>query len=418
MTTDITHRSTRTEFRWLIAAVWAVMLPAAFAQQIGTNSPTGKVSTVDVSALQEAGGIALGPITAYPSVKLEFGRDDNLYQNPNNRISDSFAVSAPSVRFEARQGANTYNVVVGSTLGRYDTRTADNYTNYNVNGLAELDLSARFRANIKADYINWADARGSNNTPISATPDQYHESYLGGVGSYGAKGAEGRIDLELGQRSRRYDNNRARTSTSDHDTADFGATFYWRIAPKTSLLLQAKQSKVDYMDPASIQSSTENRLLAGVTWAATAKTTGTFKLGMVKKSFDNSALSSSSDPSWEATIKWSPLTYSQVDFNLSRMPAETTGGVGNFVDKTITGATWSHAWTRQFATEVAASYTTEDYKGFARQDNTRNFGLKATYTMRRWLSFGAGYIYSSRDSNINTSDYDRNKLMLFVNATL
>lgn len=412
------RRPTPVESSLLIAAAWAVMVPAALAQQMGTYSPTGTASAADSMATEQAGGISLGPITAYPSFKLGFGHDDNLYQTRSNRTSDSIAVFAPSVRFEARQAANTYSVVVGSTLGRYKTRKDDDYTNYNVNGLADLDLSARFRAQIRADYVKGMDARGSNNTAISAEPDRYHDTYLGGIGSYGARGAKGRIDLELGHRERRYDNNRAITSTSDRDTDDIGATFFWRIAPKTSLLLQAKHSKIDYKDPTSSQSSTEDRLLAGVTWEATAKTTGTFKIGMVDKSFDDSARKSTTDPSWEAAIKWSPLTYSNVEFNLSRMPGETTGGVGDSIDATLTGATWTHAWSSRFSTEARASYLTEDYNGANRQDDTQTFGLKATYSMRRWLSFGAGYIYTNRDSNLSISDYQRNRVMLFVDATL
>jgi hypothetical protein len=204
----------------------------------------------------------------------------------------------------------------------------------------------------------------------------------------------------------------------DRDNTDAGATFFWRIAPKTSLLLQGKHTKIDYVASSSTLDSTENRLLGGLTWEATAKTTGIFKLGMVKKSFSDGARAESTSPSWEGAIKWSPRTYSHVDFNLGRMPAETTGGLGNFIDKTTTGAVWSHQWTRQITTAASATYMTDVYKGFDRKDNTQILGLKATYAMRRWLNFGADYTYTSRDSNDNVFDFKRNAIMLFVNATL
>jgi hypothetical protein len=38
--------------------------------------------------------------------------------------------------------------------------------------------------------------------------------------------------------------------------------------------------------------------------------------------------------------------------------------------------------------------------------------------MRRWLSFGADYTHTFRDSNDNNFDFKRNTFMLFVNATL
>ena len=400
----------------LIAAGWAVLTPAAFAQQLGTYSPTG--SAEESTAAHPAGGMPLGPITAYPSIGAALKHDDNLFLNPNNQTRDWIKILTPSVRFEAKQAANTYSLVAGATLGRYNTSTADNYDDYNVNGLADLDLSTRLRARVKADYIDWHDPRGSTNNAISATPDRYHQTYLGGIASYGAPGAQGRVDFELGQLARRYYNNRATTFLSDRDNSDVGATFFWRIAPKTSLLLQAKHTKIDYISDQSTMDSTENRVLGGVTWEATAKTTGIFKLGVVQKSFTDSARGNTTSPSWEGIIKWSPRTYSNVEFNLAKMPAETTGGVGNYIDKTTTGALWTHQWTSQITTAASASYVTDVYKGIDRKDNWQNYGLKATYSMRRWLNFGADYTYTVRDSNDNNFDFKRNTIMLFVTATL
>jgi hypothetical protein len=407
----------------MMAAGSVLLTSAAFAQQLGTYSPTGSVSEEDAAAAstgaQRAGGVPMGPITAYPTIGYGLKHDDNLFYAPTNRVSDTINILTPAVRFEAKQAANTYSLVLGSTLGRYNTSTADNYTNYNVNGLANLDLTTRFRANLKADYIDAIDPRGSTNNPVSTTPDQYHQTYLGGIASYGARGAQGRLDFELGKLVRRYVNNRATTFASDRENTDIGATFFWRVAPKSSLLLQAKHTEIDYESSTSTLDSTENRLLGGLTWEATAKTTGIFKLGMVNKDFKDPNRGSTTSPSYEGAIKWSPRTYSIVDFNLSKMPAETTGGVGDYIDKTITGALWSHQWTSQITTAVAASYSTDVYKGsIDRKDNLQNFGLKATYSMRRWLNFGADYTYTNRNSNDNNFDYKRNVIMLFVNATL
>jgi len=402
----------------LIAAGSAVLTSAAFAQQMGTYSPTGTPSDEEGTAAQRAGAIPLGPINAYPSIGLALKHDDNLFSTPNNTTSDTLTIVTPSVRLEAKQGANTYSLVAGSTLGRYNTSTADNYTNYNVNALADFDLSARFRAKLRADYIDAQDPRGSTNNAVSSVPDRYHQTAVGSIVSYGAAGAQGRLDFELGQLERHYYNNRSTTATEDRNNTDVGATFFWRIAPKTSLLLQAKHTDIEYTDPASTLGSTENGLLGGVTWEATAKTTGIFKLGMVKKSFDDPARAESTSTSWLGAIKWSPRTYSIVDFNLTRLPAETTGGVGNFIDRTITGALWTHQWSSQVSTAALASYGTDKYEGVDRTDNIQNYGVKATYSMRRWLSFGADYTYTQRDSNDNTNDFKRNTFMLFVNATL
>jgi uncharacterized protein (PEP-CTERM system associated) len=117
-------------------------------------------------------------------------------------------------------------------------------------------------------------------------------------------------------------------------------------------------------------------------------------------------------------VRWSPRTYSHVDLDLTRAPSETSGGVGNYIDRTSTAARWTHAWSSRLTTEARASYLADSYQGAARNDNTQAYGLKATYRMRRWLNFGAEYGHSVRDSEDNNFDFKRNVVILFVEATL
>jgi hypothetical protein len=139
---------------------------------------------------------------------------------------------------------------------------------------------------------------------------------------------------------------------------------------------------------------------------------------MVRKDFNDAARGSDRTTTWEGLMRWSPRTYSFVDLSLLKSPTETTGGVGNYIDRTTTSAIWTHDWTRQFSTAVTGTYMTDAYQGITRTDHTLTYGLKGTYRMRRWLSFGADYTNTSRVSDANNVDYKRNVFMLFVNATL
>lgn len=353
-----------------------------------------------------------------PSVKLEMRHDDNIYLEPNNRSSDQILVLIPALTLDMTRGANRFSLRMSTTIGRYQQNPADNYIDYNVGALAALDLGTSLRANLSAGYIDGADARGSTNTAISSTPDRYRQVQGRGVLSYGASGARGRIDFELGQSRRTYYNNRAATAANDHTIDDLGATFHWRVGPKTTLQLQGKHSKVDYPLATSTFGSVENALLAGATWDATAKTRGTFRIGVVRKDFDDAAHANSSSISWTGDVTWSPRTYSRINLTFNRAPAETTGGVGDFIVRSLPAARWTHEWNSRFVTEASASYATDAYQGVDRTDNTQNFGLKATYKMRRWFSVGGEYMRSDRNSSDSNFSYQRNVFMLFLTATL
>ncbi len=160
------------------------------------------------------------------------------------------------------------------------------------------------------------------------------------------------------------------------------------------------------------------RYLVGATWEATAATTGIVKFGTMKKDFKEGARADVNTPSWDAQIQWTPLTYSKWDFILSRGWRETTPGLGDTVLATNSIVRWTHAWTSQFSTAATGSYGIDDYKGVDRNDKIPSLGLRGTYQMRRWLDIGADYSWSKRNSNVDSEDYRKNVIMLFVNATL
>ncbi len=385
------------------------------------KAPAQGAGGVPTAEKEQAAGIPMGPMTAYPKVTYQLQRNDNIFlQAPGSGLvkSDTIQVLNPSVRVEGKQGANVYGLDLGATSGRYHDSTADNFDDNNIGANAMLNPEARVRIGLRAEHLDTHDPRGSTNDPLTTVPNRYRQGTLGGIFGYGVPGAQGRLEFELGGMDKHYYNNRASTAINDQDHRYGGVTFFWRVAPRTSLLAQVKRTNIDFTDPTVRLDSTETRLLGGVTWEATAKTTGIFKIGQLKKDLKDSALNDFTGTSWEGQVRWSPLTYSMWDFSTSKTTHETTGAVGDFILSTTYSARWTHAWTSQFSTELSGSHLNDDYKGIDRSDKINNLGLKGTYQMRRWLSFGADYQWSKRDSNVNTADYTRNLFMLFVSATL
>ena len=166
--------------------------------------------------------------------------------------------------------------------------------------------------------------------------------------------------------------------------------------PKTSFLVEARQTDISYLLPTSTLSGSKTRYYVGVTWDATAATTGTVKIGQLEKKYDSSR-PSYSETSWEGMVTWMPRTYSKVDLYSSRQPVESTG-LGDFILSDASGIVWSHGWNSVFTTDANARYVKDRYQGFDRTDETTGYGIKASYKMRRWLTLGAEYQYTNRDS--------------------
>jgi hypothetical protein len=189
------------------------------------------------------------------------------------------------------------------------------------------------------------------------------------------------------------------------------------------LLFQAVQTKYDYKPNSfagwTTLDSTERKYLVGVTWEATANTTGIFKVGTAKKDFKDASLRDFSGTGWDGQIKWSPLTYSNVDFTVSKSPGEST--IGNASFDTRYGASWNHAWNSRFSTVASYNNTDTDYQGnagVAQSDKIDAYGLKLNYQWMRNIKLGAGYDRTDKRSNVATSAYKRDIWSIFLNAAI
>ncbi len=365
---------------------------------------------------------------AYPSLEVAVRRDSNIAVQPDTlRISDTIWYLRPAVRLEARRGANFYDVGYRGEYGRYNTQKTDNFNNHDFFANANMTLDARNNLKVGLQYTDRVDPRGTLNLAATPTPNEWRQPSVNGLYTYGAQDAQGKLELDGGYLDKRYVNNRFATAPLDHNRADYGGTFLWRVQPKTFATFNLKQSAYDYKDSTSTLDSKDTFTLVGVRWDATALTSGRFSIGNQKKKFDNAAAGRQdfSGTAWEGGINWKPLTYSSVDFNTQRRTTDSTG-LGNFTINQSYHVFWTHAWNSQVSSNLIGSYSNDKFNvapvaavgGADREDTTKSMGLRLNYSMRRWLKIGGDYLYSTRDSNDNNFDYKRNQLMFFISATL
>jgi hypothetical protein len=293
-------------------------------------------------------------------------------------------------------------------VGRYWSSHNDDYIDSSTHAVADMAFSQRAFGRAGIDYILGHDPRGSTDRAVSPTPDQYKIIYPNATFAFGAPGAQGRFEAYYAFAQRRYQNNRNTTQFSDRDTQEFGGALYVKVAPKTYVLGEVRRTDIDYKIT-SPNSARETRYYGGVTWEATAATTGTLKYGRVKRDF-TSTLPDETDSSWEGQVIWTPRTYSQFTFLTSRQTNESSGE-GSFILTEAYQLGWSHNWSSYVTSGVTARWQRDDYQNFSRTDDTRSLGLRVGYKFRPWLTLGAEYTRTNRDSTRN-NDYDKNLYLL------
>ncbi|MGE0357604.1 MAG: outer membrane beta-barrel protein [Burkholderiales bacterium] len=354
------------------------------------------------------------PVFVAPWASVAFGNDSNVNLASANEIDSAYAIYGAGIHADARDSNSVFQLGLLGSHGRYSDSSADNYTDASARASYDVALTSRNFVRVGWDYVRGHDPRGSTDRTAAENPDKYYLSTPGIVYAHGAPDAKGRLELFASRAARRYRNNRDLTVGSDRNVKDYGGAFYWRVMPKTQLIAEARGADIDYLLDDSPFSGRETRFLLGATWDATAATSGTVKLGRLEKRF-SSGLPAFKGTTWEGMVTWLPRSYSKFDLYSSRQPVESTG-LGNFILSDATGLVWSHAWNSFFVTEASARFQRDRYKGFDRDDDLTMLGVKATYRFRRWMSLGAEYQHTNRDSNIGVYEYDKNLWLL--SATL
>jgi hypothetical protein len=356
------------------------------------------------------------PFYVAPFVGFGAGHDDNVLLAPSNTIKSPIYIVSPGFTIDARSAQTVFKAGYQGNFGWYTDSSQDDYANHFVTSSFDAAFDRRNFVRLGLDYTQAMEPRGSTDRPISSEPDEYRLTRPSFIYAFGAPGARGRVEAFGDFQDRRYINNRQFTAAGDRETRMLGGALYVRLAPVTYALVEARGSEIRYDQP-SLSDADERRYFVGLAWDAGAATTGSLKFGRLERNPVDSSVEDYSTNAWEAAVSWAPRTYSKFDLVASRSTNEATG-LGNFIVTDSYGLTWTHDWSSFWTTGVDLRYLKDKYEGFPRKDDTISLGLKVGYRFRRWLTFGAEYNYIERDSNFDTSDYERNRYFLTATATM
>ena len=395
---------------------------------------SGYITASSAEGLLGVRSMEMGPGKLYPELTLITSYDDNLTSSAFSEIETFGLLVSPHLTYEIKNSKNRYLFEGELTSMTYEGSGQDDYLNNRFQLGYEYTPTKRTFAGIRGEYFKSHDARGTEQTEgvgeLARSPDRWHHFLVEGNGSYGSQKSKGRAELDIGYISKDYDNHRERTFARDRDDTYANARFYYRVMPKTSVVLEGRFTNINYdQDPvkvprASVDSSSSSldsnmyEALIGVTWKSTYKSTGFAKFGYINKDFDSGSRKDSDGFNWNVGIEWQPKTFSRFNFSTSRSYNETDG-FGDYTESDTIAASWNHQWHKlspKLGTTVDVSYTENTFPGSdsGREDDLFSVGVAINYKMQRWLKMGGGYRYDDRDSSLNLFSYDSNHFELFA----
>ncbi|WP_280326427.1 outer membrane beta-barrel protein [Pseudomonas sp. BN102] len=358
-------------------------------------------------------------LTFTPTLKVGERYDDNFRAVEEGEKSSWITQIAPSFELGAEGRKSAYKLTYSANTDIFHSSHKDDNTDHHLNADAVLKFDARNQLKLDAGYQQVEDTAVDDRNLTngqSLENNKYTIANIGGVYTYGAESARAQIDLGADYRELRYQNSDHLNAENEYDTTALRSTFYYRVAPKTRALLEARHSDYDYVTNDRLNSN-DIALLGGLTWEATAKTSGSVKIGAEKKRFDDSSVDEQSGSMWEVGVKWKPRTYSTFNLETSRELDEGDDGSSSIQSQSVS-LSWEHEWLERLSSDVSYSYADEEYQDIDRDDKIKSFSVALTYEMRRWLDVGVGYIYAEDDSTAIGESYERNIYSVSVIVSL
>ena len=372
--------------------------------------------------------VRMGVIEVTPTVKTTAGYDDNVYRegkNADKAVSEKgskFLTIAPSVDFRAISGLNEYGITLDAKKVDFSSESAANYTDYGISADMTHEFTARNRIALDGEFAKKHDA-GSYLSTTKREPYEYTLKRAAGVYGLGAKTATMHFDLFANYAAKDYEK---AVDIKDNTSKEYGATAYYKVMPKTDLLLEAKKRNLDY-DNARNSGYDITSYLVGASWEATAKTTGYAKFGRRTRSADAAGVKDENFNGWEVGISYLPMPYSLIQLSTTRdygLETENTE-TNDFTKGTTTRLDWKHDWTPLLTSRFYGSYTSQDVVnsgGKTQKDRTiKGYGLGMDYKVARWVTVSLDYNHTKRDEKVKVGtkdNYSRNVYMLSASFSL
>jgi hypothetical protein len=382
--------------------------------------------SVGAYAVEPVGIVLDSGITLLPSVGLSVSDDDNVYLQPEaTQEGSTITRLTPALGVEADLGQTKVRLGYMAEKGTYSSDDNDNYTDQTIAAGADFEMTSRHQLNLNAILKDAHDARGASTATLqgagvlSTDPDEYDETTMSADFIYGSESAFLNLITGLDRYEKEYGNNFSDgTRDRDHVKTTLSARLAFDVSSATDILVDVSNTNIEYNNDSAIADGREGSLvkaLIGASYDLSGKLTGSAKVGVSQRSFDESDVDSDSALSWELNLAWNPRTYSTVTL-FTAQTANETSGPGNYIDSNYSMASWEHEFSEYFSLTADVSLAKDAYYNDTadREDETLSYGLTGTYSPTKALDVSASVKQADRDSTVTGLDYEQQVITVGV----
>jgi hypothetical protein len=393
----------------------------AHAQEPNPNVPVTGRPRPDYDPL----GIRAGGFLVFPSVTVDGAYNDNIFATNEDEESDFIFTFSPRIDVRSNFPRHSLNLTVGTDVGQFVDNTDENFWDYGTELTGRLDITRRNRLFGGVSYAHGHEERDDPEDPGVDVVDEPLEFDEFG-GTLGFEQDFNRLNFRVtGTADRRdYDEDNPDTFEDARDRNLYGArlrTGYF-ISPRINAFVEGgyvreQRDSTDREEtPPLKRDNNAYDVRVGTAIDITGLIFGEVSVGWGFQEFDESELDSEQDLVYGAGLTWNVtrLTSLSLDGNGGFEPSDT--GSSRVTQRVALRV--DHELLRNVLIGGRVAYTRDDFQDEDRVDNRIDVGPNITYLLNRYLSVGAGYTFTTRDSDDQDEEFDRNLVSVRLTAQL
>ena len=366
-------------------------------------------------------GVRAGSFLVFPRVEAGVSYETNVFAEPEDEDDDFLFVVNPSVAVRSDFSRHALAFEAGAEFGRYADLTSENFFDYEVAGSGRLDVGVGGAATARLAHIRNHEDRGDPDQPTAAVEPVEYSSTLGEVG-YSQRFNRVTAGVSTSAEWLDYDDvGSAAGPVIDQDDRDrwvysTNVRVGYLIQPRFEAYVRGTYNVVEYDQEQVDRDSQGYEIAIGSDFDLTGLITGTAYVGYLSRDFDNEALDDPSGMSFGLDLDWAATQLTTVRATASRSLEEPTGFGSR--ERTRLGVGADHELLRNLILSADAVYRIDEFNDTDREDDYYSLGVGALYTLNRNYYARAGYVFETRNSNVNARDYDNNVVTLRLGARL
>ncbi|WP_394166438.1 hypothetical protein [Photobacterium piscicola] len=359
------------------------------------------------------------------SINTAYGFDDNvLYQRDSNIISSDFYAIKPTFSIIGKRNTKNFSLYYIGDYRRYnnDLVESDSYYDHQLNGVFNWELDIRHHLSVTGSYNKNHEALGTgvtngfffdDNTLTQnlATFDAFNithdigrtDTKINTLYTYGAKGAEGNIIVDLSQIRTNYD------ILNSYQTEFKNYLENENVTENNVQLIFRHQytdrTRFDYIlmykDFNYLSRERDNTELIGA-FSILNQLTGKSKIeATVSKVQKKMQSSHFSGVNWNVSYRWQPFDYSTIKLK-TLSEVKEPDNTGDFVQSFQNSISWEHQFLGRITSLLSYKHTSDKYHIRKRTDRYDDLSFSLHYLFRSKVEFIFDYQYALFHTNNGT----------------